>query len=189
MSLRRIAIALSLEIAVATAALAHGGVRHDFRIVNGRWFDGRTFVQKTMFTVGGVFRSAWEGPVEATIDLHGGFVIPPFADAHNHAFGADANFAPELKAWLMAGVFYAKNPNDIAALSAPVAARLNKPTTIDITYSHAGLTGPGGSPALIYESNAGQGVFRDFSKERMAGQAYYPVEDAEACRARAAFTA
>jgi len=182
MFLRRVALALSLEMALAAAALAHGGVRHDFRIVNGRWFDpsSRTFVQKTMFTVGGVFRSAWNGPIEATIDLHGGYVIAPFADAHNHAFGADANFAPELKAWLTAGVFYAKNPNDIAALSVPVAARLNKPTTIDIVYSHAGLTGPGGSPALIYESNAGQGVFRDYSKERMAGQAYYPVEDAEA---------
>ncbi|MDQ6894573.1 MAG: hypothetical protein M3167_18105 [Acidobacteriota bacterium] len=78
MLLARIGLALVLELALTAAAVAHGGMRHDFRIVNGRWFDGRTFVRKTMFTVGGVFRSSWEGPVEATIDLHGGYVIPPF---------------------------------------------------------------------------------------------------------------
>jgi cytosine/adenosine deaminase-related metal-dependent hydrolase len=180
MFLLRTGLALLLELALAAAALAHGGVRHDFRIVNARWFDGRTFVRKTMFTVGGSFRSSWEGPVEATIDLHGGYVIPPFADAHNHAFGADARVAEELKAYLTAGVFYVKNPNDIAALSAPVAARLNKPATIDIVYAHGGLTAPGGQPVPIYDSAAGQGVFRDWPKERMPGQAYYLVGDAAA---------
>jgi hypothetical protein len=180
MLLARIGLALLLELAVAASLLAHGGVRHDFRIVNGRWFDGRTFVRKTMFTVGGVFRGSWEGPVEATLDLHGGFVIPPFADAHNHSFGADARVAEELKTYLAAGVFYVKNPNDIAALSAPVAARLNKPTTIDITYAHGGLTAPGGQPVPIYDAGAGQGVFRDIPREKMPRQAYYLVEDAAA---------
>jgi hypothetical protein len=180
MRLPRTVLALLAGISIASHAAAHGGERHDFKIVNGRWFDGHGFVPRTVYTVGGVFRDAWDGKVEATLDLHGANVGPPFADAHNHAFGSVENFEGELRRFLIDGVFYVKNPNDPPALSAAAAAKLSKPATLDIVYSHGGLTATGGHPVQVYEAAAGQGAFRDWAKDRMAGQAYYLVDDAAA---------
>jgi len=59
-------------------------------------------------------------------------------------------------------------------------AKLNKPMTLDILYSHGGLTATGGHPVQVYEAAAGQGAFREWTKDRMAGQAYYLVDDAAA---------
>lgn len=118
----RTALALLLWTFVRASALSHGGERHDFKFVNGRWFDGKDFVPRTVYTVGGVFRDSWDGKVEATIDLRG-FVVAPFADAHNHAFGSTDNFDQELRAFLFQEVFYVKNPNDASELSAGAGAK------------------------------------------------------------------
>jgi hypothetical protein len=52
--------------------------------VNGEWFDGRDFQSAKIYTVNGVQTTRKpNGPVE-TVDLHRGFEVPAFGDAHNH---------------------------------------------------------------------------------------------------------
>lgn len=150
---------------IAMNAFAHGNLK----FVNGQWFDGTRFVKKTMYSVDNMLHDSFDGEVTRTIDLGGRYVIPPFADAHNHAFSIDRNFNEQLARFLRAGVFYVKNPNSPASTAAPVRARLNKPETIDILYANGGLTTKGGHPTQIYDQ---------FGPE-MADNAYFVVDSVE----------
>ena len=140
--LRKLTTAVFLLVTVA--AHAHGNLK----FTNGLWFNGTAFEKKTMFSVGNVFRESFEG--EATVvDLGGKYVVPPFADAHNHAF-SDPQNADAQQRFLRAGVFYVKNPNNSASVVAPLRAKLNRPETVDVVYANGGLTRTGGHPSQIY---------------------------------------
>ncbi|HEU4520575.1 MAG TPA: hypothetical protein VFT12_01150, partial [Thermoanaerobaculia bacterium] len=144
---------------------AHGTLRFD----NGRWYDGSRFVQRTMWSVDGVFRDSFDGAPDSVVDLAGGWVIPPFGDAHHHAFGG-GDPARDILRFLSAGIFYVKNPNNQRSLAAPIRPKVNLPESVDVIYSNGGLTATGGHPSPIY----GPGL---------EGDAYFFVDD-EASLAR-----
>jgi hypothetical protein len=73
------------------------------KYINGLWFNGQTFEQRTVFVSDGILKMQHDGDVTATIDLHGRHVIPPFADAHNHHFGEEPNYQQQLKLYLQQG--------------------------------------------------------------------------------------
>lgn len=50
----------------------------------GRWFDGETFVAKTMWVAGETFVESRLARVGAVVDLNNGYVVPPYAEGHNH---------------------------------------------------------------------------------------------------------
>src|SRR5829696_7882066 len=52
----------------------------------GKWFDGKAFAPRTMYVVGDVFRERRPSRVDSVVDLRGGYVVPPFADAHQHLY-------------------------------------------------------------------------------------------------------
>lgn len=129
----------------ATTAFAHGNVK----FINGRWYDGTRFVEKTMCSVDNVFAETC-GTDARVVDLAGRYVIPPFGDAHHHAFADGADVDQQLARYLRAGIFYIKNPNNSGPLTAPIRARMNKPETVDVLYANGGLTKRGGHPSQIY---------------------------------------
>jgi imidazolonepropionase-like amidohydrolase len=142
--LRKPTIVFLFLLAAATAR-AHGNLK----FTNGLWFDGTSFEKKTMYSVDGVFREAFDGEA-AEVDLSGRYVVPPFGDAHNHAFADGANVDEQLARYLRAGVFYVKNPNNSPSLTAPLRARVNTPETVDVIYANGGLTRTGGHPSQLY---------------------------------------
>jgi imidazolonepropionase-like amidohydrolase len=157
---------------IAGPLFAHGAIRYD----NGRWFDGETFVARTLWSVDGVFRETHERAPSEVVDLHGGFVIPPFADAHHHAFGDERNAAAMKARFLSQGIFYVKNPNNLPTLTAPVRGLVNVADSVDVAYSNGGMTSSGGHPAQIYTrvaSHLGR------TPESMIGDAYHVVDRAE----------
>jgi imidazolonepropionase-like amidohydrolase len=141
--LRKLTIACLLLLAVN--AYAHGNLK----FVNGRWYDGAAFREKTMYSVGNVFRASFDGEARV-IDLGGRYVVPPFADAHNHVLADGSRVDDELARYLQAGIFYVKNPNNSAARAAAARARMNTPETVDVLYANGGLTSTGGHPSQIY---------------------------------------
>ena len=165
--IRRFVIAIVMLI--ATDAFAHG----NRAFVNGHWFDGTKFVPKTMYSVDNVLRSTYEGEAK-TIDLAGRYVVPPFADAHNHVFADWADVDDQLRRYLGAGIFYVKNPNNLAKPTAARRARLNRPETVDVLYSNGGLTATGGHPTQIYANVAKQ--IPGWTAADMADQAYFLVD-------------
>lgn len=112
-----------------------------------------------MYMAHGVFTDAMTGKPDSIIDLRGGYAVPPFAEAHNHNFDASS---PETARALVAkymeeGVFYGQNPSNVLRARRGLAGFVNVPTGIDVTFSNAGLTGPGGHPMGLYLRNLGRG--------------------------------
>ena len=147
-----------------------------YRFVNGRWFDGRTFENRVVYSVNGIFRSKHAGKIDDTIDLHGRFVIPPFAEAHNHHFMEGMDNKSQIDTYLSQGIFYAKNPNSLQKLTDPVRPSLNLPTSVDVVFSNGGLTARGGHPIQIYDFLGERGMLPGMSQEDMRNQAYFVID-------------
>ena len=122
-----------------------------FKFVNGQWFDGQGFQPKIFFSVGGVFAERAPERIDEMIDLKGGFVVPPFADAHNHAIAGPNNIDKILKHYLTDGIFYAKNPASIRRDTLQIADKINRPDGVDVVFANAGITATGGHPVKLYE--------------------------------------
>ena len=164
-----------LILVFALPLFAHGNLK----FTNGLWWNGRTFEKKTMYSVENRFRGTWDGEVNATIDLAGRHIVPPYADAHNHVLAEGINIDEQVRRYLRLGIFYVKNPNSTSRLTLPVRDRLNKPETVDAAYSFGGITAPGGHPVQIYDGAAGQGPFADWKAGDFADQAYFLVGSEE----------
>lgn len=122
-----------------------------YAFTNGRWFDGRGFQAATWYSVQGrLTRTPPQGRVE-TVDLSGLFVVPPFGEAHNHNVEGSWNVQAVAERYLTDGVFYVKNPNNVRDFALQIRSVVNQPTSIDATFAHAGLTGRGGHPIVLYE--------------------------------------
>lgn len=159
-----------LVLSLTTPAWAHGTTK----LVGGRWpVEGR-FEERTLYMVDGVLRTAAPGEVDATLDLGGGFVVPPLADAHNHGL-ADAGFEEESRRFLAAGIFYVQNPNSLRSWTLAAREQARSPETVDVRYAMAGLTSTGGHPAQIYDRAAAD--LEGWTPERMRGEAYVVVDD------------
>ncbi len=165
--------ALTLTLALSLPArtvFAHGAQKY----VNGRWFNGQTFEQRTVYVVDGVLRMEYAGKADATIDLQGKFVIPPFAEAHNHHFGEEASYKQQLGTYMRQGIFYSKNTNNITKLTVPVRQMVNNPESVDVVYANGGLTARGGHPAQIYDMFVEH--LPGWSRKDMEDQAYFIVD-------------
>lgn len=158
----------------AAGAAAHSAV---YRFDGGLWFDGRAFRPATMYSVNGVFRASHAGKVDASYDLSGKFVVPPFAEAHNHHFTEGMDYRAQIATHLAQGIFYAKNTNAAQAWAAAVRPLLNTPEGVDVLFSGGGLTSSGGHPAQIYDFIADRGLFPGWGRERMPDAAYFVVDD------------
>ena len=77
--------ALAATLIACAPALAHTQASsHGVAYRGGLWFDGSKFKPMTMYVVDGIFRTRAPSQVDSTVDLAGGYVVPPFADAHQH---------------------------------------------------------------------------------------------------------
>ncbi len=165
-------------LVLSLPAFPHGNVRHDFKLSGGKWFDGKTFVPRTVFSVGGVFRDAWDGPVEATLDLSGTFVVGPYADAHTHDLGGGPDPEGRIRKLLEQGVFYLQNTNSVPKWAAPFKALVTRPQSVDVAWANGGLTAKGGHPIQIYEAVVARPPVPEWTKADLPDQAYVVVDDA-----------
>jgi len=126
--------------------------RKNYRFVNGQWFDGRSFQPQTFYSVDGILtRQKPRGDIE-TIDLANAFAVPPFAEAHNHNLGSAIYLNREftshmIRRYLAAGIFYVKIPGNPADNAAILRREfVNRPDTVDVTFSNGVLTSRDGHP-------------------------------------------
>ena len=150
-------------IPVALLLVVSASVRPDQRevkLVNGRWFDGTRFESRTMYMSGERFIPKPRIDPDSVIDLHGGFVVPPFAEAHNHNF--DASSPETAKAvvdkYMADGVFYGQNPANVLRARQGLLGFINNPKGVDVKFSNAALTGPGGHPLGLFLRNLSRGA-------------------------------
>jgi hypothetical protein len=140
---------------------------------NGRWYNGRSFERKTAFATDGVLSFRRPAHVDLTIDLGGGFVVPPFGEAHNHNVEPLNNLDALIALYLKHGIFYVKNPNNLARDRQAVMPKINQPVSIDVIFSNGGLTGSGGHPAEIPLRLIKRGLW---TNEDAEGGFYYSID-------------
>jgi hypothetical protein len=160
-----------------------------FHFVNGQWFDGSRFVKADFYSEGGILtHHPDERRGYQTVDLHGGFVVPPYGDAHEHNFDGVANTKAVSANYLRDGIFYAQgmtnNPSGAAEVIAAVL--VDTRTTPDVTYAQGALTAVNGHPKEVYESLANGFYYPQTPEQRKLviegnkreGKAFWQIADA-----------
>jgi hypothetical protein len=169
------AMTMLLPILVAQGQVAGvGAERKNYEFANGRWFDGRKFVAKKFYTAGGVLTSKRPARVDSVIDLSGKYVLPPFGEAHNHNVAQSSRIDAVIRMYLEAGIFYVKNPNSLPSATAPLAGKINTPSSVDVVFSGGGLTASGGHPIALAERQISRG---NWSKTDGEGAFYFVIDN------------
>ena len=114
-----------------------------------------------MYSVDGVFVASLADKPDSVIDLAGAYVVPPFADAHNHnvEFYGDSRARAVITKYLREGVFYDQNPLTLERARAGMTGLVNVPTSLDVIWAVGGLTGRGEHPTGLFLRNLRVGVF------------------------------
>lgn len=141
-------LVVTLLMGLSLSSFAHGLRTMEF--TNGLWFDGRDFRPDTLYSVNGVLTRSRPASIDEVVDLGKTFVIPPFAEAHNHNVEGEWNIDPVIQKYLSDGVYYVKIVGQIPDFSAKLKDRINRPDSIDVTFSNGGFTGSGGHPMPLY---------------------------------------
>lgn len=144
--------------------------------VEGRWFTGTAFEERTAYAVDGVLTFEPPAHVDSTIHLAGGYVVPPFGEAHNHNVEHSPRIAGTIEQYLRDGVFYVKNPNNLPRTRHPLAGTINVPTSIDVAFANGGLGAAGGHPIAHAQRNVERGIWTEADGE---GAFYFTVADME----------
>lgn len=175
---RRAVLGGSVALGLAGCATpAEGG--HARAITGAQWFDGARFASRTGFVIGDTLSFRRPARVDETLDLAGAYIVPPFADAHNHGIGTgvEARDRAMIAAYLNAGVFYMQSQGNLP-LSAIDKARLglNTPSGVDAIFAQGSITGPGGHPmGLIRDVLLPRGFFPDHTLETLRDVRFYEV--------------
>ena len=124
-----------VSYSIAEAGLTHPtaqlSVQTVYEITNGQWFDGETFQRTTFYVKDGYLTKTRPAVVDEVINLDGGFVLPPFGEAHTHKVEGPWNIDQAVVTYLKHGVFYVKNPNSIRTFTEQIRGSINIPQSID----------------------------------------------------------
>lgn len=117
------------------------------------WFDGSGFRSGAFYSVNGTLTFNRPDSVDVTIDLSGQFVVPPFAEAHNHNIEPRPDLSAAIRRYVTDGIFYVKIPNNPPRAKATLAGQVNKRDSIDVAFANGGLTASGGHPIPLAQRN------------------------------------
>ncbi len=121
-----------------------------YRFVNGKWLDGKTFVESSWYSIDGRLTKKKPDSYE-TVDLQGGFVIPPFADAHTHNLDGTRGLDEMVKAYMSEGTFYVQVLGNYASGAKAAKERLKETGGPNVSYANGMITSTYGHPFMVYE--------------------------------------
>ena len=147
----KFALIISSVFAFGLPGLAQTPV---YQFINGNWYDGKSFKNRTFYTVNGIFTSKRPSRIDEMVDLKNQFVIPPLADAHTHNLDRTFNTKDLINEYLVEGVFYVQVLGNYASGAKQTKPLFNKPTSLDVVFANGGLTSTLGHPFMAYETFA-----------------------------------
>ena len=147
---------------------------------NGRWFDGTSFQPRTAYSVNGTLSFTPPSRSDRVIDLSGTWVVPPFAEAHNHNIdgAVEERSLAAIRKYVADGVFYVKIQGNYA-LTDQQRGRLpiNRPGAPDVAFAQAFITATGGHPTLLHEDILmRQGYYPGLTKEGLRDKVYFTID-------------
>ena len=143
----------------------------------GRWFNGTRFVETTMLVQGGVFRARGGVKADSVVDLRGGYVVPPFGDAHQHLVEPDPR--PMVTAHLGDGIFYVKDQSNAPVLRRLLDRMLNQPRSIDFISANQGWTSQGGHPIEVIRRVPPESPFAAYVRDSLDPGLVMQVDNTE----------
>ena len=174
----RLAIAALLVAALAPSCTQPGGDDApvaDLLLEDREVWTGEGFERRDLAVVDGrISDAAVRGPDTVVLGGEGRFVVPGYADAHQHVVNAN----PEASdAFLRVGTYYAWNPNSMSSKTSPESrAFFARTDTVDRWHSLGGITEPGSHPEPLYTDFLRQYVYPDMAEEDFRGDAFHYVE-------------
>lgn len=148
--------------------------------INGNWFNGNTFESLTMYSVNARFTLVKPSRIDTAINLSGLFVVPPFAEAHNHNIGTGVREWDKkaIQNYLSAGVFYVMiMANPPIADSTKKLLGINQPNGVDAIFADGLLTASGGHPIELYEHVLlPRGLVPGYTKETLRDKVYFTID-------------
>ena len=154
----------------ASCIASHGGISQSTEqarvnpegpaqaFVNGNWFDGNGFKQRTMYALHGILQTTPPSRIDSVIDLRGGWVIPPFGDAHTHMLAGPGSLDPFRARYLHEGTFYVQVLGNRWSTKEQIFRNFNTPCSLDVTWADGFLTSTLGHGFETGESKA-MGLF------------------------------
>lgn len=97
---------------------------------NGYWWQHGKFVKQNWYSVNGLLQKEIEGQVDEVIDLDGQFVLPPYAEGHNHNLQ---------NPWLAQNFITSYTANGILYAAMLCGSPDNAQQTRDIIEQHGGV--------------------------------------------------
>lgn len=186
---RASAVAVPLMVPLLLSCVSAPTVRGgpiSWELIGGRWYEAGGFVERDMWMVGETLVEARPERVDSTLDLSGGWVVPPFGDAHTHNLDGTFQLADMREAYRDEGTFYIQVLTNTTRGAAAVRDTFATPGTLDVRYANAGFTSTLGHPFLAYEPRA-IGIFtaearaareEELCRSRaMLGEAYWFIDD------------
>lgn len=158
------------------------GQAKTIQFINGQWFNGKDFTTGDFYSVNGLLSKQKPPTVDTIIDLHNQFVIPPFAEAHNHSPDTEQDLDFIIERYLADGIFYIKNPNSIPFTTNRIKSRINHPKSVDVVYANGGLTATGGHPTGLYNymlTTIYKKSLPGWTSKSFEGEAYYIINNKE----------
>ena len=152
-----------------------------YKFINGQWFNGKSFVKKTMYSVSGFFTDKAPASGDSVIDLQNKFAVPPFSEAHTHHLEG-VGMPPQqlIDSYLKDGVFYVKNPNNVNYFTKSIRRLINKPTSLDASFANGGLTASEGHPMTMFEDQVRPSIEPMTGKTTRGwfhGKAYFTIDN------------
>src|SRR5688572_27568007 len=149
-------------------------------LTNGRWFDGTSFQPRTTYSVNGMLSFTEPAQIDRVIDLSGAWVVPPFAEAHNHNIdgAVEERGLAAIRKYVADGVFYVKIQGNYP-LSDEQRGRLpiNRPGAPDVAFAQAFITATGGHPSVLHEEILlPQGYYPGLTKEGLRDRVYFTID-------------
>jgi imidazolonepropionase-like amidohydrolase len=149
-------------------------------LTNGRWFDGQSFQPRTAYSVNGTLSFTEPPRIDRVIDLSGTWVVPPFAEAHNHNIdgAVEERSLAAIRRYVADGVFYVKMQGHYP-LTDRQRGRLpiNRPGAPDVAFAQAFITSTGGHPSVLHEEILlPQGYYPGIKKEELRDRVYFTID-------------
>lgn len=157
--------------------------------LDGNWWNGESFESRTVYVVGDTLGFRPPSRIDREVALAGGWVVPPFGEAHAHHFEAPGLSETMNAQLLEQGVFYGMSLTNWADMKEELLPFYERAETIDVAFADLGLTASYGHPIMIYENLARRRFDFDatevelFHDRRGEGRAYLifdSVDDVDA---------
>jgi imidazolonepropionase-like amidohydrolase len=175
--MRASSLALAFLLCLGACATEPRPVPGRTAYVNGFVFNGEHFQPGAIVVEGASIVSAAPETATERIDLAGGYVVPPFCEAHNHNLGSPYENEASINAYLRQGIFYVGLLSNVPTITDQVRDTYNIPTSVDVLFGNGGLTATGGHPIRLREFLLEQGNYPGFTRETLADETYFVIDN------------